>query len=618
MKMRAVDIGLFLACTLAAISVRAETIVLVDGATQFELGKGTSSQWGFPTTFDDAQGTSRQVLYSDDRLEVQIGPPGFISMLVNGPTGSRLAPGTYADAGGTNMGALAGDPTAWTAKTVAINGRGCNESDGWVKVYESEFGASPTDVKLALDVLHWCDRDQAPLFIAVRVDSAVPLTRPQPYAVAGRTQYGTEGETVKLDAYGSYSYTGSPLRYSWRQVGGPAVVLSNSESRTATFTVPDVPPGGLPLTFQLTVTDAENDTDTDLVTVQTYDASDPRTRALLHSRAGDPIFAGWRELYANDPTAGDIKDLVYTLSESEFAARGWQFGTYGTHIEMQGSFRPRRDIGIDYPAVGTRLLGLFSAPRDSAPAPGRFVNGQSIDPNATTLPFITVASVLQCNTSIGAFEILELEFGAPEPGGGLTVAKAAIDFEQYCAGLDVKPPITGSIRLNSAIPLHDGIAPPLAQPSATTVRLTIAPNPVVVNAPVTFTWSSTNANYCYGFNGFPATGVLAPSGSVTTSFLAAEVQDYSIRCFTSNSVGEDVERLTVSNAPPPPSSGGGGGGGGSLGGGDVFVIVFFIVVGRRRRSTGRAALATARFDRTNVRSVRQQHTASNAHQPRRT
>ena len=51
---------------------------------------------------------------------------------------------------------------------------------------------------------------------------------------------------------------------------------------------------------------------------------------------------------------------------------------------------------------------------------------------------------------------------------------------------------------------------------------------------------------------FPQQGTLPVSGSVRTTYVTTNVsQDFFVRCFTSNSFGQDIERLTVNEAPPP-------------------------------------------------------------------
>lgn len=90
-----------------------------------------------------------------------------------------------------------------------------------------------------------------------------------PTAEAGETQTVDEGTLVTLYGSGTDPESGV-LRYSWTQVGEPAVALTNADTATPSFTAPAVGPGGsVALTFKLTVTDDQDAqaTDTGIVNV---------------------------------------------------------------------------------------------------------------------------------------------------------------------------------------------------------------------------------------------------------------------------------------------------------------------------------------------------------------
>jgi hypothetical protein len=90
-----------------------------------------------------------------------------------------------------------------------------------------------------------------------------------PVALAGADQTVNEGDGVNLDGSNSYDPEGTISSYSWSQIAGPDVTLSDPLTSQPTFTTPDVDEDGAILTFQLTVTDngGLESTDTCIVTI---------------------------------------------------------------------------------------------------------------------------------------------------------------------------------------------------------------------------------------------------------------------------------------------------------------------------------------------------------------
>ncbi len=128
-----------------------------------------------------------------------------------------------------------------------------------------------------------------------------------PSVNAGANQSVNEGDAVTLSG-GVTDPEGEGVTYSWTQVGGPAVILSNTGSLTPTFTAPEGL-SNVTLTFQLTASDGTNtsvDTvailvnrDNDAPTVdagtdQSVDEGDPVT---LTATASDPEGQGLMYLW---------------------------------------------------------------------------------------------------------------------------------------------------------------------------------------------------------------------------------------------------------------------------------------------------------------------------------
>ena len=88
-----------------------------------------------------------------------------------------------------------------------------------------------------------------------------------PIAEAGPNQAVVAGDTVALDATNSTDLDGSIVSYLWTQTAGISVTLSDVTLAQPTFTAPTVGLTDEALTFQLTVSDDDALTDTNLVTI---------------------------------------------------------------------------------------------------------------------------------------------------------------------------------------------------------------------------------------------------------------------------------------------------------------------------------------------------------------
>lgn len=108
------------------------------------------------------------------------------------------------------------------------------------------------------------------------VDVVVENVNHAPVANAGADLTRNEGSIVALDGTASSDPDLDALSYTWAQVGGPAVALSDAHSPNPTFTAPLVGLGGETLTFKLVVNDALVDSEVaDEVVVQVLNVNDP-------------------------------------------------------------------------------------------------------------------------------------------------------------------------------------------------------------------------------------------------------------------------------------------------------------------------------------------------------
>ncbi len=70
-----------------------------------------------------------------------------------------------------------------------------------------------------------------------------------------------------MDGSKSRDPDNDPLNYSWKQIGGPSVVLNGVDRSIATFTAPKDISSDTDMTFELRVTDSKNATNTSNVKV---------------------------------------------------------------------------------------------------------------------------------------------------------------------------------------------------------------------------------------------------------------------------------------------------------------------------------------------------------------
>lgn len=326
------------------------------------------------------------------------------------PSGASWQPGTFAGASRYPF-----QSPSEPGLNFSGEGRGCNQLGGWFEIVEVEvIGSSVT--RLAVDFVQHCENGEPALFGAIRYNSAVPLDREVPYAVATPAASATEGEQIVLDGSASSSRDGE-VSYQWTQTSGPAVMLYGANSAVASFTAPDVPPGGATLTFVLTVTGASGRSDSTTVTVRLYDSADPRTRVVLRSTTGDYIGGG----------------RAYSYDESNATILASLSGALQVSINGEEDWTARLAVPSNAPWSTGMYPAATRYPFQSPLRAGLSFSGEGRG----------------CNRLTGWFEIVELEIVDAQ------VTRLAADFKQHCEGGAAF--LFGAIRFNSSVPLDRGV-----------------------------------------------------------------------------------------------------------------------------------------------------------------
>ena len=191
----------------------------------------------------------------------------------------------------------------------------------------------------------------------------------RPTATAGPDLAGAPDDSVTLQGRGSTNPYGKwyQMTHLWTQMSGPAVTLSDPTKGDPSFTVPSDAAGGTTLEFQLTVTDKEDQSDSDTMTV-TVTGDVPDTNAPPVFDAGPSAAFSMAEnspagtsvglpLTATDP---DDDTLTYSLS-------GADAGSFDLNAAT-GQLTTKEGVTYDYEAKQTYAVTV-TAEGPEGPSP---------------------------------------------------------------------------------------------------------------------------------------------------------------------------------------------------------------------------------------------------------
>ncbi len=189
--------------------------------------------------------------------------------------------------------------------------------------------------------------------------TGIDEAQPAPVAVAAADQTTVKELTeVTLDGTGSSDGDNNIAAYLWEQTAGtPTVAINNADMATATFTPPDVA-ANTTLTFQLTVTDDDGQSDTDTLQVNVVNRITPTANpgSNLNVNEGDTV---------------NLDGSGSSDADGTIAAYAWT-QTGGTSATLTGANTATPSFTApDVPAGGETLMfeltvtdneGLTSAP----------------------------------------------------------------------------------------------------------------------------------------------------------------------------------------------------------------------------------------------------------------
>lgn len=301
--------------------------------------------------------------------------------------------------------------------SVSGNGRGCNTLTGRFTVIEVIYNPDNTVGQFAADFEQHCEGAEPGLYGAIRINSQVPINIviPELIADAGTDQTTLEDQQIVLDGSSSYSNDGSAIvSYSWSQVSGIAVPITNAATATASIVTPTVPLGGDTLVFRLEVMNSNGQTAVDEMNISVLSKSDPQSYIAMQSDSGDHIGQG--QAYFFSSSSGNL-----TVNSNDPDV---------VNIDFQDSNFWNFD---------------FAAPDATGLTQGLYLNATRYPFNPATEPGMSVYGAGRgCNTLSGQFNVLQMQNDAAG------IQSLAIDFEQHCESQT--PALYGQIRYNYVDP----------------------------------------------------------------------------------------------------------------------------------------------------------------------
>jgi hypothetical protein len=235
-----------------------------------------------------------------------------------------------------------------------------------------------------------------------------PVNHP-PVANAGTDQTVNAGYIVSLDGSKSKDPDNDPLTYTWKQVGGQSVTLNGADTSIATFTAPKDISSDTDLTFELTVTDSKNATNT--ATVKVTDKYIPPPNQPPTANAGIDQTVNTDDTVTLDGSGstdpdGNITSYswtqtdgpVVTLSDASVASPTFTAPSVSSDTELKFSLTVKddKDAASNNPATVTvtvKAAAVPSAGNMTSAEGGGNMTGTNMTSAAAPLPSSDVSAL---------------------------------------------------------------------------------------------------------------------------------------------------------------------------------------------------------------------------------
>lgn len=237
---------------------------------------------------------------------------------------------------------------------------------------------------------------------------------------ANTTLLADANAVVRLDGTGSTSAR-AIASYRWRQLGGTPLAIAAPDAAVTEVRWGTTRPTALErITLELTITDVAGLQETSQVVVSAIGSTSSGPVLYFRSSPGDYIGGG--QTFIGSNTTGSFASIPANSGYVSFSYNGAGY-TEWWHLSMATADGAPLRVGAYENAVRAPFHGG--------------ANGIEM-----------TGSGRGCNSIVGRYDVLEI---ATDAAG--TITRIAVDFEQRCESATA-PPLFGSFRLNSTIPLR--------------------------------------------------------------------------------------------------------------------------------------------------------------------